>query len=229
MKPKTIGVILAISILANILWIILMFLTEGNAPVFNNVAERINFIESKAILYRVSYINAAFLTLIGIFFYTSLYIYSKEKSKFWPTIALVFIPIYGLLNLFSYLSQVIMVPPLIHLYNIPKSKEIASIILNLSLHNWQGSIIESLNGLAYAILGIPSIIFPILIMRKPKILAIGGLLLLISGVLAIIAFAGTLISTRYLTTVSVIGGILATLADFFIAYHFLFGKNNNFE
>ena len=35
------------------------------------------------------------------------------------------------------------------------------------------TIIESLNGLAYAILGIPSIIFPLLIMRKPKKLALG--------------------------------------------------------
>ena len=65
-------------------------------------------------------------------------------------------------------------------------------------------------------------------MRKPKILALGGGLLLVSGVLAIIAFAGTLISTQYYTTVSVIGGILATLSDVPIAYYFLYGGKEQF-
>jgi hypothetical protein len=227
MNQKTIGIISSIAILTNIIWILLMMLMEGNAPVFKTLGERISFIESKAILYKLSYLNAALLTVIGILFMTSLYIYSRKKNEFWPTIALVFIPIYGILNLFSYLSQVFIVPALLNLYKLPESKEISSILLNLTLHNWHGSIVESLNGLAYAILGIPSIIFPILIMRKPLVLACGGIMLMTSGVLAIIAFLGTLVSTQYLTSISIIGGILATLANFPIAYHYLFSKNKS--
>lgn len=221
MKPKTIGIIAAIAIITDLLWILLMVAMEANAPVFNSLAERINYIESKATLYNVSYINAAFLTIIGTLFMTSLYIQSKRMNEFWATIAFVFVPIYGLLNLFSYLSQVFIVPQLLILFRSVESREIASTLLAFTLHNWPGSIIESLNGLAYGVLGIPSIIYPVLIMRKPRILAFGGIMLFLSGVLAIIAFSGTLFFTRYFTSISIIGGILATLADFPIAYHFL--------
>jgi hypothetical protein len=226
MNKKTIGIISSIAIITNIIWIILMIAMEGNAPVFNSLAERISFIESKVILFKLSYLNAALLTIMGISFMTALFIYSKEKHIFWSTIAFVFIPVYGVLNLFSYLSQVMIIPPLINSYNQPGTRDIASVLLNLLLHAWQGSAVESLNGLAYAILGIPSIIFPILVMRKPVVLACGGVLLLISGILSVIAFTGTIIHNQYFTSVSVVGGIFATLAHFPIAYHFLFGKDS---
>ncbi len=224
MKPKIIGIIASVAIVTDLLWIFLMVSMEGDAPVFNSITERIGFVESKAMLYRISYINAAFLTIVGTVFMTSLYLHAKKKSEFWATVAFVFVPIYGSLNLFAYLSQVIVVPPLLDFYHILESKEIAATLLAITLHNWPGSIIESLNGLAYAVLSIPSIIYPILVMRKPKILALGGVMLILSGILAMIAFTGTLFFTRYFTSISVVGGILATLADFPIAYHFLFEK-----
>ncbi len=128
MKPKTIGVIATIAIVTNILWIILMIAMEGDAPIFNTVADRISFIEAKAFLYRISYINAAFLTVIGTLFMTSLYLYSKKKYEFWSTIAFVFVPIYAVLNLFSYLSQIIIVPPLLALYSTPETKVLARLL-----------------------------------------------------------------------------------------------------
>ncbi len=54
-------------------------------------------------------------------------------------------------------------------------------------------------------------------------------MLMMCGILAIVAFTGTLVFTKYFTSISVVGGILAILANFPIGYHFLFGKVNEDE
>jgi hypothetical protein len=75
--------------------------------------------------------------------------------------------------------------------------------------------------MAYAMLGIPSVVFPLIFMRTPRLLQIGGLLLASSGVMSIAAFIGLLASVGYLTSLSVAGGVVFLTSLFPIAVHFL--------
>jgi hypothetical protein len=69
--------------------------------------------------------------------------------------------------------------------------------------------------------GIPPIIPPLNGLRKPKKLAVGGNLLMASGILSVFAFWGIFISIDYLTILSIIGGILFFLSLFTIIIHFI--------
>ncbi len=226
MKTNKIGWITLILIVTTLLWIILLALSESGAPEIKSIEDRIHLIENQNTLYKAGYLNAAFLTLVTVFFMSAIYAHFKDAYSVWCTIAFSFIPIYGLANLISYLSQVFIVPVLILLFKESETQTISLVLLKLTIHTWPGSAIEALNGLAYAILGIPSIIFPLVWFRNSKILRMGGFLLAISGILSIVAFIGLIANIGFLTHLSIAGGIIFLLSLIPLAYYF-FTKSNS--
>ncbi|MCP4675561.1 MAG: hypothetical protein GY854_08655, partial [Deltaproteobacteria bacterium] len=172
-------------------------------------------------LFLTTYINAALLTVLCVFMFAGFYIYCRPRDELWSTVAFSMVPVYGVGNTVSYLSQVLVVPDLIAVFNDPAGSEIGETLLKLTLHTWQGSAVEALNSGAYAALGIPSIIFWMIAFRHEKGLRIAGLLLAISGVLSIIAFLGVVFSSRQLFFLSPLGGFVFLVSLFPISWHFL--------
>lgn len=225
MKTNTIGWISLILIFTTLLWIVLVALSESGAPEIKSIQDKIQSIENQKLLFRVGYLNAAFLTLVTVFFMSAIFAHFKETHSFWYTIAFPFIPIYGLANLISYLSQVFVVPDLISLFKESETQTVSLVLLKLTIHTWPGSAIEALNGFAYAALGIPSIIFPLAWFRNSKILVTGGFLLATSGVFSILSFTGLIMGIGFLTYLSIVSGIIFLLSLIPIAYYF-FTKSN---
>lgn len=221
MKKRWIGILAAAVALSTFAWAIIMVVSESGSPQVDSLEDKIDLIRSQSGLYTACYLNAALLTLFTVLFMSAIYASSQERDYLWSTIAFAFVPIYGLANLVAYLSQVFLVPTLLQLYEDPASQATAKILLKLAIHTWPGSAIEALNGMAYAVLGIPSIVFSLIFMRTPRLLQIGGFLLALSGVMSIVAFIGLLTSIGYLTLLSVAGGVVFLISLFPISIHFL--------
>lgn len=106
------------------------------------------------------------LTLAAVALFAALYAWLKPIAPACAIIGLVFVPIYGVLNLVAYLSQVALVPALVALRADVEYVATADVLLRLTLQAWPASAMAFFNGLAYAILGIPSILFGFLLWRQ---------------------------------------------------------------
>jgi hypothetical protein len=149
------------------------------------------------------------------------YAYCREVDPLWAVIALVFVPIYAVGNLVVYLYQVFVVPGLLDLFHTPETAAVAEVILGLTLHTWIGSITGFVNGLAYAALGIPSIIFGVLLHQKAHARRPGGVLLAASGVLSIIALLGIGMGNSMLMFMSPISGFVFLVGISILGVRFL--------
>lgn len=171
-------------------------------------------------LFYATYLNAALLTLAAVALFAALYVWLKSTVPGWAVIGLVFVPIYGAFNLTAYLMQVTLVPELLTLRLDPRYAAAANVLLRLTLLSWSGSATAFFNGLAYAILGIPSIVYGLLLRRGGGALAWGGLLLAFNGAACILGVVGFLIGSTLLAQGVVIGGILFLAAMFPLAWGF---------
>lgn len=212
------GLVLAVSTLG---WVIMLGVSESGAPQIHSIEDKIRFIESQPILQTAVYLNAGLLTILTVAFMSALYVACREQHPFWATVAFAFVPIYGLGNIVSYLSQVFLVPTLIDSFHNAETHEMAKYLLSLTIHTWPRSAVESINALSYAVLGIPSLIFPHFMMKRPRVLLVGGILLALSGIMSIAAFTGTVLSIGYLTGLSVAGGVVFLFSLIPITWHFL--------
>jgi hypothetical protein len=177
-------------------------------------------------LFYATYLNAALLTLTAIAFFAALHAWLKSTAPDWALIGLVFVPIYGAFNLVAYLSQVTLVPALVTLRLDPQYTHTADALLRLTLQAWPGSTIAFFNGLAYGILGIPSILYGLLLGRCGGALRWGGLLLALNGAACILGLIGFLTGNALLSQGVMIGGFLFLAAMFPLAWGLWMAENS---
>lgn len=221
MKTRTLGWILLFTALITTLWAILFIYSAATSPAVNTFTDQISIIENQGSLFILIYLNAGLLTLGFGASLAGLYLYCRDSQPLWATIALVFIPAYTLCNLIAYLSQVFVVPGLLEMYRDPQTSSMAEILLRLTIHTWPGSITEFINGLAYAIMGIPSMILGIIMYQKSKALRAGSLFLAFSGLLPIVALLGIGLNNAILKFFSPLGGFLALVGLILLGRQFL--------
>jgi hypothetical protein len=73
---------------------------------------------------------------------------------------------------------------------------------------WPDSAVSILNILAYAVLGIPSIIYGVMLTKAGKVMRIGAILLILNGVLCNIGLIGVMTETNWMKLGTMLGGIL---------------------
>jgi hypothetical protein len=103
------------------LWIALLIAdmaSAGPLETFEQVAAHASRLHG---LFYATYLNAALLTLAAVAFFAALYAWLKPQAPDWAVIGMVFVPIYGALNLIAYLSQVTLVPALFDLRTDPRT------------------------------------------------------------------------------------------------------------
>jgi hypothetical protein len=171
-------------------------------------------------LFYATYLNAALLTVAAVAFFAALHAWLKPQAPDWTVIGLVFVSIYGALNLIAYLSQVTLVPALFNLQTDPRYADTVDLLLHLTLQAWPASTMAFFNGLAYAILGIPSILFGLLLWKYHGALRWGGLLLALNGAACILGVVGFLTGNALLSQGVMVGGILFLAAMFPLAWGF---------
>jgi hypothetical protein len=224
---KLTGLLALLCLLFTIFWLIFLIADMASAGPLETFAQvsahaaRLNW------LYYATYYNAALVTLSAVAFMSALYAWLKPAAPDWTVIGLVFVPIYGALNLVVYLSQVTLVPRLFALRADPRYVDGVDLLLRLTLQAWPISTLAFFNGLAYAILGIPSILFGILLWKHPGAPRWGGVLLALNGVACILGMIGFLTDNPLLGQGALVGGICFLLALFPLSWSFLQKNNAN--
>jgi hypothetical protein len=83
----------------------------------------------------------------------------------------------------------------------------STLFLSQMLQQWPGSVVSIVNNLAYAVLGISSIIFGLILYRRIPSLRLTGALLTLSGLASIVGMAGIVLRSALLENGSLVGGV----------------------
>ncbi len=212
METKRLGWLALLVALATSLWVILLIVMTATSGQAQTLLERIAMLEAQKGLYLLNYANAGLITLGTAAFMAGLYSFTCAQDPFWAVIGLVFVPVYAGLNLVVYLSQVFLIPGLLAIYDQPQTNLLGELLLGLAIHDWPGSAAGFLNALAYAVLGVPSTIFGVLLVRRAAYLRAPGLLLVISAVLSWLALVGVGVGSALLAGMTLVSGLVFLLA-----------------
>lgn len=205
---KPTGRLALLTLVFTILWLVFLIADMAAAGPLETFEQVSAHAAQLGWLYYATYFNAALVTLSAGAFMSALYAWLKPQAPNWAVIGLVFVPIYGALNLVAYLSQVTLVPALVTLRLDPQTTATADVLLRLTLQAWPQSAMAFFNGLAYAILGIPSMLYGALLWRRPGALRWGGVLLALNGAACILGVIGALTGSALLTQGVMMGGVL---------------------
>jgi hypothetical protein len=216
-RYHTIGWLTIAVIITTAIWVVLLIIGQATAAPAPSLIDKVTALTPLGALFYVNYANAALITLLNVALFAGLYLLCREERPLWALVGLAFIPMYGLGNLVAYLSQIFVVPYLLTLYQAPETTSIALVLLDLTLQDWPGSAVAALNLGAYALLGIPSLFYGMLLTRKGARLRVGGALLALSGALSIVAFAGVALRSAVLSALSLVSGFIFLLALISIA------------
>jgi cytochrome c oxidase assembly factor CtaG len=115
--------------------------------------------------------------------------------------------------MFVYISQVSVVQKIISIYEGKLSEDLLQVLLGQFIQLWEHSTIAFINNYAYAILGIPSVLFGFAIYQmKPGLSRITGLLLIISAFACLLGIIGIITGNQVLANGSAFGGGLFFLS-----------------
>lgn len=212
MQTKLLGVLSLTCLIITILWLVLFVSSMAVAGPLDTFEQVLTHVKGLGGVFYLTYANAALITVCAVMLFATLYIHYKPIAPEWSAIGVMFVPIYGALNLIAYLSQITVVPRLLQLQVLPEYQAFSRFLLQHAIQQWHDSTISIINNLAYAILGMPSIIFGILMFKSAPALRLGGIFLALSGLASIAGFIGIAAQNAWLSQGSLIGGVLFMLA-----------------
>jgi hypothetical protein len=221
MQTKLLGVLSLILLVLTILWLVFLIVglsAAGPLDTFEKVLAHVNKLN---VVFYLTYTNAALITVNAVMLFVALYLHYKTIAPEWSAIGATFVPIYGAMNMIVYLSQVTVVPRLLQLQDIPEYQAVSQFLLRQAIQQWPESAASIVNNLAYAVLGVPSIIFGILMLKSAHALRLGGFLLGLSGIASIAGIIGIAAQSTWLGQGSMIGGVLFLLALVPMSWDFL--------
>lgn len=202
-KRRIISKISLLSAILTVTWVILMAISSSQIDADWKSADYVKWASSPDAFFVANYINVTLLTFLVVLLFGYLFVFLQEKNKSLSIIALLFVPIYGIINIVCYSMQISLVPDISEkALSNPETMDIAVQLIQMK----SNSIIGFLNGMAYAILGIPSIIFGQLLFKSGA--RFSGLFLLLNGISCMIGIIGYLAASSILEFGTVLGGML---------------------
>lgn len=224
MSSKRLGILSLVTLVLTALWLTLYVRGLATAGPISTFRQALNYVNGLEVIFYVTYANAALVTVSCVVLFVALHLYYKARAPEWSAIGSGFVPIYGAMNLTVYLSQVTVVPRLLDLQGIPEYEMLSTFLLRQAIQQWPDSAVFIILNLGYAILGVPSIIFGILMLNSGSLQRLGGFLLCISGIASIAGFIGLVAQTPWLSQGSLISGVLFLLALVPMSWAFLRGR-----
>ena len=214
-----------ILLIQTVIWLVFTGFSMSEVESTWTYTDYVNWASKPDFFFTGNYINATLLTITAVVLFTFLYGFLKKKYESYAVLGLVFIPIYGIINIICYSIQISVVPLIaINSLDSPDKIFFASQFIQAN----SKSIIGFMNGLAYAILGIPSMIYGFLMLKESK--KISGVLITLNGVFCIIGIIGYIIKNNVLATGIMIGGIVFMAGLAAMAFEFrnkVLHKNHN--
>lgn len=190
MQTKLLGVLSLICLVFTILWLAFLIVYMAVAGPLETFEQVLTQISKPDRIFYVTYTNAALVTVSVVMLFAALYLHYKPIAPAWSVIGATFVPIYGAMNLAVYLSQVTVVPRLLQLQIMPEYQAFSQFLLRQAIQQWPDSAVFIINNLAYAVLGVPSIIFGVLMLKSAPPLRLGGVSLALNGLACITGFIG---------------------------------------
>ena len=193
-------------------WVVLLIADMAGAGPLDTFEQILAHVSRLSWLYYIGYVNAGLVTLAAAALLAGLYVRLRHREPLWASIALVFVPVYAGLNLVVYMLQVTVVPGLLRLRVDGEFGAMAVWALRLIIHIAPGSVAEFANVLAYAVLGIPSVMFGALLWGRSRIWNGVAALLIFSAVADVVALLGLIADNQPLKMGVLVGGGLFWVA-----------------
>lgn len=206
------GYISLVTLIVTLIWLILLIVGTVTAGPLENYEQVVAHVSKLDTLYFLGYFNATLTVIAVTILFSGLYLFCRSMAPAATLMGFVFIPIYATMNLFVYLSQVIIVPGLIEWRQLSQYKFASDLLLSQLIQQLPSSGLAFFNNLAYGLLGIPSIIFGWLLIQHNQRMRLAGILLALNGIACISGVVGILAGNNLLRNGSLIGGILFLLA-----------------
>ncbi len=190
------------------IWIICMvLLMQQHGSLIASFEDAYDFVKDPGVLFYITYLNVVMVTIADVLLFGMLYLHFKSRFPVLSLSGLLFVPVYAAYNLFVYISQVSVVQKIITIYEGKLSEDLLQVLLGQFIQLWEHSTIAFINNYAYAILGIPSVLFGMAIFRmKPGLGRATGLLLILSAFACFLGIIGIISGNQVLTYGSAIGG-----------------------
>jgi hypothetical protein len=214
---RTTSSLALLTFVLSILWLVFLFFGTAAAGPLDSFERVLAHVANPSPLFWLSYYNAALITLAATAFFAGLYRIAHRAAPTLATIGFVFVPVYCALNLFAYLSQVTILPALLPALDSPESGPAARLLLAQLIQEWPASGVAFFNSLAYALLGIPSILYGLLFATEKGALRLGGVLLALNGAACWVGVIGSMLGVALLAQGTLLGGVLFILALPFLA------------
>jgi hypothetical protein len=218
MNTKTTGTLATIVLILTLVWLSQMIGAAIHYGSFERFDDALAFArEQHWFYYKATYANALLLTLGNALLFGSLYGLLKREQPEWAAAGLVFIPLYAILALVSYLSQFALVPALVSQLEDPQLQPMALASLHHWLQIWPQSTIQLFDQFSYFLLGFPVLIYGFLMWRTARLRIPGGLFML-SGLFCLPIGIGIMAGFPALVgTPSMIGGVASIVATGWLA------------
>jgi hypothetical protein len=210
-----------VSLILTILWLICLIVGLSSAGRLDTFEGVLSHVAKLNTLFYLTYANAALLTVSAVMLFVALFLQLRPMAPTWSALGVAFVPIYGCLNLVAYLSQITVVPRLLRLQAVPEYQVVSRFLLQQAVQQWPDSAVFIVNNLAYAVLGVPSVVFAVLILRSSPSVRFGAILLGLSGVASMAGFIGIVAQNPSIANGSLIGGILFLVALAQLSWGFL--------
>jgi hypothetical protein len=201
-RNALLGTIALICLIFTAVWVLLLIYQASTQGSAETADQAVAYVANLDPLFYLTYGNAALITLSATMLYAGLYVMLRADAPLWAAMGMAFLPVYGLLTLFSYMSQITIVPRLAALQ--PGS----DVLLAEMVQAWPGSAVNVLNNLGYAVLGIPSLVFGVLLAMRDVSLRLAGILLALSGIANLVGMGGIVVQNAVLSGGSIGGGLL---------------------
>jgi hypothetical protein len=210
MKPRQISTVSIIVAILTGIWILSMILLmRRQGSVIATFKDAYDFVKDPGGLFYLTYLNVVVLTIFDVVLFGMLYLYFKPAYPVMSLCGVLFVPVYAAYNMFVYISQVSVVQRIISVYEGQVSEEVLQVLLGQLIQLYEHSTLAFINNYAYAILGIPSVLFGIAIYRmKPGLSRAAGLLLILSAFACLLGIIGIITGNQALSHGSAIGGVL---------------------
>ena len=213
MKTKWFAVISLLTLILTAVWLAFFIWDTAALGPFETFDQLLALKLNLGTRHYLIYTATALLTLCVPAFMVCLYDFCKPYLPKWAALAgLIYVPVYAALNLFAYLSQITIVPMLLEFYQTEQYTEAAYLLLQATLQLWPGSAVAFFNGLAYAVLGVPSIIFGFALTKSNRLLGSAGVLLSASGIASLLAIFSFFVENPILAWASPFSGLLFCLS-----------------
>lgn len=199
---KLLGTVSVICLVVTVIWLALFIYGTATQGAVETMDQALASVADPGPLYFLTYLNATLVTLSAIMLFAGLAVRCEAVAPLWAAMGAAFVPIYGLLNLFAYLSQITIVPRMAAL------RPGVDVLLAQMVQAWPGSTVNVLNNLGYAVLGAPSVIFGLLLGKREPSLRVAGILLALSGMASIVGLVGIVAQSAALGLGSIVGGVL---------------------